>query len=181
VHRILAGDDQACAQLVKAHSGCIFRFLFHLCRDAHTAEDLAQETFAGAWMHLASFNGSSTLATWLHRIAYCKFVDWRRRSQRSSAVEQSLRTDQVRSAGPQPADQVQADEQSQALYRAIAALDQAGREVIILHYLQGLSYRQMSAVLAEPAGTVKWRTSRALAQLKRLLDAGLGDENDRQT
>jgi DNA-directed RNA polymerase specialized sigma24 family protein len=39
----------------------------------------------------------------------------------------------------------------------------------VLHYLQGLSYREMAAVLDEPTGTVKWRTSEALNVLRNLL------------
>jgi DNA-directed RNA polymerase specialized sigma24 family protein len=42
----------------------------------------------------------------------------------------------------------------------------------VLHYLQGLSYRQMAAVLDEPTGTVKWRTAEALNRLRAML----GDE-----
>jgi DNA-directed RNA polymerase specialized sigma24 family protein len=36
----------------------------------------------------------------------------------------------------------------------------AERDVVVLHYLQGLSYEEMADVLGQPSGTVKWRTSR---------------------
>ena len=53
--------------------------------------------------------------------------------------------------------------------RALEELDAAERAVLVLHYLQGLSYREMAAVLDEPTGTVKWRTAEALNRLRALL------------
>ena len=47
-------------------------------------------------------------------------------------------------------------------------LDAPDRAVLVLHYLQGLSYGEMAAVLDEPVGTVKWRTSEALNRLRAL-------------
>jgi len=41
-----------------------------------------------------------------------------------------------------------------------------------MHYFQSLSFREMSVVLAESTGTVKWRVSRALRQLRTLLERG---------
>jgi len=44
------------------------------------------------------------------------------------------------------------------------------RDVIVLHYLQGLSYRELAEVLGQPTGTVKWRTREALENLRRALE-----------
>ena len=57
--------------------GSVYRFLVHLTRDEPRAEDLTQETFAAAWRGIGSFAGRSGLGTWLHRIAYGKFIDAR--------------------------------------------------------------------------------------------------------
>ena len=50
-----------------------------------------------------------------------------------------------------------------------------------LHYLQGLSYREMAVVLEEPTGTVKWRTSEALNRLRALLGDEVPDHAFRTT
>src|SRR3954466_501902 len=80
--RVRGGDRAACNELVHAHHAALYRFLLHLARDAHAAEDLTQETFAAAWRNIGGFRGRASLSTWLHRIAYTKFVDWNRRSRR---------------------------------------------------------------------------------------------------
>ena len=156
VRRICASDRDACVQLVKAHHGPVYRLLFHLCRDAHLAEDLTQETFAAAWQGSGSFKGSSSLATWLHRIAYRKFVDACRRGRHRVLGEPLDQvSDQVCSNAPGQLESVLADERCRNLYQGLARLEQAERDVLVLHYLQGLSFRQMAEVLAVgPGGNV---------------------------
>src|SRR5205085_8519231 len=96
---IRAGRREACARLVHDHYQAIYRFLLHLTRDGPEAEDLTQETFAAAWEKIGAFEGRSALGTWLHRIAYGKFVDARRAGRRSAALAARLRT---RGAAPSP-------------------------------------------------------------------------------
>src|SRR5215207_6055065 len=88
---IRAGRREACAALIQAHYQGIYRFLLHLTRDVALAEDLTQETFATVWEKLHLFAGRSSLSTWLHRIAYGKFVDVRRRTQRGADLADHLR------------------------------------------------------------------------------------------
>jgi RNA polymerase sigma-70 factor (ECF subfamily) len=163
-----AGRPEACAELVRAHYQAVYRFLVHLTRDVHLAEDLTQETFAAAWEKLATFQGRSTLATWLHRIAYTRFVDAQRAEQRATAARQRLKGSPVSSADPLAG--LVAVEESRRLYRALHALATPERTLLVLHYLQALSYREMAAVLEEPTGTLKWRTAEALNRLRCLLN-----------
>jgi RNA polymerase sigma-70 factor, ECF subfamily len=181
VRRILAGDYEAYQQLIQLHHQAIYRLLVHLCRDTHLAEDLTQETFAAAWAGIGAFGGSASLATWLHRIAYRKFVDTHRRKQPVAAIEPDQIAERAHSDAPDPLDEVLASEQSRRLYQALARLEPAERDVVVLHYLQALSYREMAEVLDEPSGTIKWRTSRALTKLKTLLEGRLEDETGPNT
>jgi RNA polymerase sigma factor (sigma-70 family) len=162
-----AGRPETCAELVQVHYKAVYRWLVHLTRDAHWAEDLTQETFAAAWQKLDGFQGNASLATWLHRIAYTKFIDSQRARQRADGVLDRIARPKVDSVDP--FDAAAADEQAQQLYRALDELPAAERAVLVLHYLQGLSYREMAVVLDEPVGTVKWRTSLAVGHLRELL------------
>jgi RNA polymerase sigma-70 factor (ECF subfamily) len=146
----------------------VYRFLLHLTRDVHAAEDLTQETFAAAWQKLATFEARAAIGTWLHRIAYTKFVDARRAEGRAAVLRESLHEPPVSSADP--LETMMADEEAQRLYQLLYSLDISERTVLVLHYLQGLSYREMAAVLDEASGTVKWRTSEALNRLRVLLN-----------
>jgi len=162
-----AGRPEACAELVRTHYQAVYRFLAHLTRDVHAAEDLTQETFAAAWQRLGSFEGRATLATWLHRIAYTKFVDAQRAVCRHA--ESMKQTALMNAPSSDPFEAVAADDEARRLYRALEELNPQERTLLVLHYLQGLSYREMATVLDEPAGTVKWRTREALGRLRAVL------------
>jgi RNA polymerase sigma-70 factor (ECF subfamily) len=168
VKELRAGCPVACAELVRSHYQKVYRFLIHLTRDVHAAEDLTQETFAAAWEKLATFEARAALGTWLHRIAYTKFIDARRSEGRAAALRQNLTEQPVSSADP--IEIMMADEEAQGLYQLLYSLDISERTVLVLHYLQGLSYREMASVLDEASGTVKWRTSEALSRLRALLN-----------
>jgi RNA polymerase sigma-70 factor (ECF subfamily) len=174
-----AGCPEACAELVRAHYQTVYRFLAHLTRNVHLAEDLTQETFAAAWSKITAFQGRSTLATWLHRIAYTKFIDAQRARRRASGILDRLT--QPRAAPADPLDSVMADDEAQRLYRVMDRLDAPERSVIVLHYLQGLSYSEMASVLDEPTGTVKWRTALALERLRAMLSEKVPDHEPRNT
>ncbi len=180
-HRLLsqlrAGRPEACAELVRSHYQTVYRFLVHLTRDVHEAEDLTQETFAAAWEKLAAFQGRSTLATWLHRIAYTKYVDAQRSRRRAAGMLDRLAGPRI---GPaDPLDTVMADDESQRLDQVLHELDAPERTVLVLHYMQGLSYSEMAAVLDEPTGTVKWRTALALNRLRAMLTDEVPDHAPR--
>jgi RNA polymerase sigma-70 factor (ECF subfamily) len=174
-----AGDPRACAELLRNHYQAVYRFLVHLTRDVHQAEDLTQESFAAAWKKIATFQGRSTLATWLHRIAYTRFIDAQRAERRAEAMKERFAL--PRESYPGPFDTVMADDEARQLHRALHRLAAPERTVLVLHYLQGLSYREMAVVLDEPSGTVKWRTAEALDHLRALLMNEVADHAPRKS
>jgi len=177
LRQIRAGRREACEQFVCAHYAGVYRFLVHATRDAALAEDLTQETFAAAWRTIGSFEGRASLATWLHRIAYRKLLNaWRTRRRRDAGVAR-LALLRGGEAHPSPLEWLLDDEHARELYEAVQSLEEGARLLIALHYLQELSFRDMAQVLDEPVGTVKWRTSRALAQLKESLTATIDHES----
>jgi RNA polymerase sigma-70 factor, ECF subfamily len=169
VKRILAGDREACELLVHDHYASIYRLLARLARNAHFAEDLTQETFAVAWAEIGSFSGGSSLKTWLHRIAYHKFIDAYRRRDKTPAGDANGSIDRAASKTGDPLDEALANDEAAALYAAIDGLKPAEKNVIVLHYLQGLTYREAAEVMDEAPGTVRWRAGVALENLKKHL------------
>jgi RNA polymerase sigma-70 factor, ECF subfamily len=174
-----AGRPEACAELVRAHYQAVYRFLVHLTRDVHKAEDLTQEAFAAAWEKIATFQGRAAAATWLHRIAYTKYIDAQRAERRVAGMRGRLPN--PKGSTPDPLDTLIANDEAQRLYRVLHELDPPERTLLVLHYLQGLSYREMASVLDEPTGTVKWRTAEALHRLRALLSDEVPDHAPRKT
>lgn len=142
----------------------------YLTRDTNLAEELTQETFASAWANIDSFGARASLGTWLHRIAYRKFIDSTRRLQRDTALMNGLEPQNDAAAeGSDPLHRLTADENYRLLYEAMRRLKPSDYIVIVLHYIQGLSFREVAKVLDQPIGTVKWQTSRTLKKLKSYL------------
>jgi RNA polymerase sigma-70 factor (ECF subfamily) len=167
VTRLRTGRVDTFVELVKAHYQAVYHWLFHLTLDVHQAEDLTQETFAVAWEKLESFEGRSSVKTWLHRIAYTRFLDSQRAARCAARNARQLARPRDSTLGP--LDDLVADDEAKQLRCAMHSLSETDRTVLILHYLQDLSYREMAQVLDEPPGTVKWRTSVALDRLRALL------------
>lgn len=170
VQRILAGDHEACVELIGQFHAPIYRLLAHLCRDAHLAEDLTQETFLSAWTKIGGFNVASSLNTWLHTIAYRKFIDVHRRHERTITTKGDASVDQAQSKLPTPYETALTSDEKRRLYRALDRLKPAERDVVVLHYLQGLSYEDLAVIVEEPTGTVKWRTRQAIEHLRTALE-----------
>lgn len=168
--KLRQGRRQAYEAVVLQHYRSVYRFMAYLTRDTRLAEELTQETFASAWAGIDSFKGRALIGTWLHRIAYNKFIDSKRRLQRDAALMDGL--EPQNDAAPESSDpfhQLAADENYRLLYEAMRMLKSPEYTVVVLHYIQGLSFREVAKVLDQPVGTVKWQTSRALKSLKSYL------------
>jgi len=143
----------------------------YLTGDTTLAEDLTQETFASAWARIDRFEAKASIKTWLHRIAYNKFIDSKRTSTRRAALlaaRNPIGSDSDRTSSP--AEESIKDEHTRILYQALDKLQLPDYIVIVLHYIGGLSFREMAVILDKPVGTVKWRTSRALNELGSTLN-----------
>ena len=168
--KLRQGQREAYEAVICQHYRSIYRFMAYLTGDANLAEDLTQETFASAWANVDSFQGRASLGTWLHKIAYHKFIDSRRGLEHHATLMAELRKERNDTQETSnPLHRLTTNEHTRLLYEAIHSLELSEYIAIVLHYIQGFSFRQMARVLDEPVGTVKWRTSRALKKLKEFL------------
>ena len=84
-----AGDKGAGAQLVELFYRRIYAFLRRLSGNDADAADLTQRSFSRIWRALPTFAGRSSMASWMHGIAYHVYVDWRRGSSRTQFQPES--------------------------------------------------------------------------------------------
>jgi RNA polymerase sigma-70 factor (ECF subfamily) len=167
---IRQGRREACKAVISQNYKSIYRFVLYLTGDSVLSEDLTQETFVSAWTSIDQYTGRASLKTWLHRIAYHKFIDSKRALERRSALMAELKKyKEYIPQSPPPLHQLISDENSCCLWQAIYNLQTLDHIVIVLHYIQGFSFSEMAKVLDQPGGTVKWRTNRALKKLKAFL------------
>ncbi len=161
--RIASGDVEATEKFVRENYAFVYRSLRHLTRHREDAEDLTQQAFIKARVGIESFRGNSELKTWLLRIAFNEYAQWKRRSRHSVM----LPTDQS-AEDPGYGAFVTGD----SLLSALATLPDKQREAIVLHEIEGLSVVQIAKITRSPAGTIKARLFYARRRLRALLEDG---------
>jgi len=173
--RLLAGEEAALVELYDRHATLVYRIAVRLLRDPAAAEDVTQEVFVAVWLRPDRFDpGSGTLQAWLAMLARRRAVDAVRLAarQRRRATEQA----DLRSP-PDPAEQAEAGAVTNSLRKAVAALPEAQRRVVLLAYAGGHTTREIAALLGIPLGTAKSRLRLGLRRIAKLLsDDGFLDD-----
>jgi RNA polymerase sigma-70 factor (ECF subfamily) len=168
VIRCQAGDRAAFEELVAHCQARIRGFLFKLIGGGERVDDLAQEVWMDVFRDLPKLNDPGAFLPWLYRIARNRaFRVLRRRARPFGSIEQidiAERTDA-------PDDFTTED--AAAVHSALDRLGPEHREVLLLRFIDDLSYEQIAAVVGCQMGTVKSRLHNAKRALRRVLEKGV--------
>lgn len=154
-------DEGAFEQLVRRHTPALYAGALRATGSPETAQDVVQDAWLSAWLHLPGFRGQSQVRTWLVRIVTTKALNAMRRSQRTMPMEHAPEP-----TVPGPEHAAEHAERAAAVRAAVAALPARQREAVVLRDLEGLSYEQVAATLGGSVGSVKsalFRGRQALA------------------
>jgi RNA polymerase sigma-70 factor, ECF subfamily len=164
------GDGHALRQLYEAYRGPVYNLALYSIGDPAQAQDVLQAVFLKVFRGLAGFRFRSSLATWIYRIAHNECRDHHRR-RKPPFVPLEAVLGRMEEADPQPNshDQHARRERERIIQQAVMQLPFKMREVVVLKYIDGLSYDDMSRVLGCAPGTVASRLNRALAELEERL------------
>jgi RNA polymerase sigma-70 factor (ECF subfamily) len=181
VRRFRFGDEDAFVAIVDRYREKMFSIAFGHLHNYADAEEIAQDTFIRAHRGLAGFRGDSSLATWLHRIAFNlsrnrhKHNFSRRRhttlSLDCSFSDENRETfaDLIACDGPSPAREAASCEFSEIVAGCMDRLGPCQREILVLRNAQSQSYADIADTLGINIGTVKSRIGRARENLRALL------------
>lgn len=140
------------------------RFALWLTHDAGAADDLVQIALERALRRWSSRHGEAELRPWLFAILHNEFLDSRRRSRRYTGLLERLR------AEPAVQPSVEREVIAQSTLEAFERLPLEQRNLLWWVSIEGLSYREIAAILQVPIGTVMSRLSRAREALRRHSD-----------
>jgi RNA polymerase sigma-70 factor, ECF subfamily len=163
------GDRAAATKLLHAYYQRVFSYLRRLSESDDDAADLTQETFIKVWQSVPKYQARSRVTTWIHRIAYCTWVDWIRKRRPTSAKSDNWWLN-LSDDGPHPSAPLSEREQQQQLWRLVRQLPEEQAQAIHLRYGQQLSLKDTAEVLDLPLSTLKLRIRTALDQLRRQLE-----------
>ncbi|PWB69737.1 MAG: RNA polymerase subunit sigma, partial [Anaerolineales bacterium] len=165
------GDRSAFGELVREHAQGVLNVVHRMCGDAQLAEDAAQETFIRAWQNLSSYRPQTSLRNWLYRIAVNAATDMLRKEKR--ILPDDIDDLHLPDGRPGVESLVSQQERITIVQKAILALPEASRAVLVLREYEGFSYQEISSTLDVPVGTVMSRLNYARKLLKEKLQPQL--------
>ena len=171
ITRVLIYDDQhAFTTLVKKHQQPIRQFLRRLTNGNHAlADDLSQQVFITAYNKLSTFKAASTFSTWLHSIAYRRFLNEMRKGQYQSEIK--TEDDAVFQSTENP---IENPVENEILAeQLVARLSEAERTCITLAFSAGMSHQEIVTITGLPLGTVKSHINRSKQKLSNWLTGSL--------
>ena len=172
IARLRQGDQSALDTVVRQHQKDLYRLAYRMTRNAEDAKDISQETFLRAYRGLASFDGRSSLATWLYRITVnlCLTHLRQHRTSREGEMPESY-------ADPfaKPLEELEEQERLRAVSQAVEGLPPQQRVTLLLRVHHGLPYREIAEILESSEGTVRVNYFHAVARLRSQLK-GLRDD-----
>jgi RNA polymerase sigma-70 factor (ECF subfamily) len=176
--RCRTGDMAAFGELVKRHEKRVYALVSRILgamASQDDIEDTVQDIFVQAWRAFPRFRGDAKFSTWLYRIATNMAIkQWHRMRRQSHIVSDEELPEAVRVAvadpNPGPAAQTEFRLRDKALRRAIEALPEKQRTVVLLHYFEEYSCDEVAQMTGCSVGTVWSRLHYACKKLKGTLD-----------
>jgi RNA polymerase sigma-70 factor (ECF subfamily) len=164
---LLPDKKEVLGILIERYDARLRRYLKRLMPGiGHDLDDVLQEVFIKVYVNARSFDTALSFSSWLYRIAHNEAVSWlRKRSVRPTT--QTLSDDEVElltTALEQGEDEKHQGLVKDEVERTLASLPEKYRTVLVLQFLEGKSYRDMSDILSVPEGTVATLVHRAKKQ-----------------
>ncbi len=156
----------------------LYRYAYRLLGNRPDAEDAVQDALLAAFQHLNQFRGEAQLSTWLTAVVInCARMQLRKRSRyihvsldsRIGEDQKYPLSDTLVDHRPNPEDECHTSTLNTRLMKSAAQLSPTLRRTFHLLYLDHLSVCETARVLGVPIGTVKARSARAKAKLRKLV------------
>ncbi|MEE8608466.1 MAG: sigma-70 family RNA polymerase sigma factor [Nitrospiraceae bacterium] len=171
--RAAKGDREAFGDLYERYVFRVFRHVYYLTNNTHTAEDLTAQTFLKALeaIHRYEVRGITFLA-WLLRIAYNLTMNHKKlRSNGNSPLPEAV---EVQGTAYSPEATCEAVADGEQVWAGVQRLKADQRQVIVMRFIDGLSYPDIAKVLGKSIGAVRVIQCRALCALRHRLEDDLG-------
>ena len=180
VARARNGDSLAFSELIRRHHASVHRAARAIVGSAADADDVVQDVWLHAYMHLAGFQETASFKTWVHAIVRNRAIDHFRsvRRRRCAIQARAVPTHvEVRSAAPSPEELVLDAERQDRLSAAIAALPPPLRGPLELWHTDQYSYEEMAQIAGVTIGTMKSRVFQARQRVTQALSVSATEKS----
>ena len=166
-------EEQSLEELVQRHYDRLYRAAMFLTGSPSAAEELVQDTFVAAGEGLDRFEGRSSYYTWLYGILRNKFYKWVRHQKRNPiSLQYMADANETRGAAgivegeePGPLEELEKEEAAEMVRDVVTDLPPHHRDVLLLRFMEDLSYEEIAEEMDCSIGTVKSRIHYALKKV----------------
>jgi len=151
-------------ELFERYHERLYNFFVRHTRRPEASEDLVQDVFLRMLKYRHTFRGDAPFTVWMYQLARNASADHFRKWRLESPMNESA--EEYRDTDPTPVEASETSEEHEMISRALGALSEEKREVLVLSRFQGLKYEEIGRILQCPVGTVKARVHFALKDLR---------------
>jgi RNA polymerase sigma-70 factor (ECF subfamily) len=163
--RCRAGDRDALAELINRYYRRVGYFISHLSDSLEMTEDILQDTWLGVIGKMHTLRNVESFTTWLYSIARNTAYQQIRRKKRFCELHDDI------VPPDEPANDAFAPADAARIHAGLKKLHPLHREVLVLHFLEQMSYQQISEILGCNLNTVKSRMHYAKRALRKEMEA----------
>ena len=162
--RCQMGDNEAFAELIDRYGRALYYFISKLLENTEVAEDIYQETWLAVIKKIHSLKDTDSFTAWLYHIARNKVYHHLRRKKLIQELNENIVAENYEDGNDFSV------EDAANIHKALEKLHPAHREVLMLRFLEQMSYEQITQVINCSMGTVKSRIYYAKNALKKELE-----------
>lgn len=186
ITRLKKNDHNAFQYLVETFSKKVYNTCIGMLQNIEDAEDVTQEIFVTIHLNVNDFNEKSSLSTWIYRISVNKCLEFLRKKNRKkrSGIFKSIFASEVEKTIENQSDfihpgiQLENQERSKIVFKAIELLPENQKTAFILHKIEQVSYNEIAEIMDTSLSSVESLLFRAKQNLKKYL-AHYYEENER--
>ena len=168
--RVQQGEHNAFGELIERYQEKLLRYARKFLLETDDAQDIVQDVFIKAYENIQSFDTSRRFSPWVYRIAHNEYVNaLKKRAARKIIPDFDFDTILPTLVAPELADSAALERDlRESLDTHLAQLDLKYREPLVLYYVEGMDYREISDILQIPISTVGVRLARARTALRKM-------------
>jgi RNA polymerase sigma-70 factor (ECF subfamily) len=161
--------------LMRQYGNDVLRTAYMYVKDVHTAEDIFQDVFIKVNQKLSTFEGNSSIKTWIIRITINTCKDYLKSAWNRRVVPMmEYQEDAIISESDY--DEVEKQDTNNLVKQTVLSLPEKYRDVVLCVYFQEMTITEAAQTLGIAEGTAKSRLSRARLRLKEVLEGRISDE-----
>lgn len=174
IEEYIAGEQDAFALLIERYLKQVYNVALRIVTTTYDAEDITQETFVKVWRNISKYRRGENFRAWLFKIARNTAIDnLRKRGDLSLSEFQDYDDGDAPYAtvidpSPTPYEATALADERTGIENYLQKLSLGDREILLFHYRDGLTFREIGDILGESLNTAKSRHRRALESLRKL-------------